>query len=109
MIPPNSNTTTSPDQKRSAEELEDPSSDEEKPDVSVYSPSPPPAARGKGKAKRSNGSRSPKKAKTTQANGEWSSEARSTIIKYIFDRGMEGLNYGELSAIVGLLDQSSDS
>lgn len=90
-----------PAQKRYADELDEMSSDEEKPDVSsAYDPTPSPPARGKGKAKLSNSGHSPKKAKTTQTNGAWTSKARTTIVKYIFDRGTEGLNYAELSAVV---------
>lgn len=101
MTPSEITASTSLAQKRSAHEMDVSSSDEEKPDISSpYSPSPSPPARSKGKAKAANGSRIPKKAKTAQANGQWSSEARSTIVKYIFDRATEGLNYGELSAIV---------
>lgn len=77
------------------------SSDEEKPVISPpYSPSPPPPAKGKRKAPAKSGSSSTKKAKGAQANGSWSPEIRATIMKYIFDRGMDGLNYAELSAIV---------
>ncbi|EKD00374.1 hypothetical protein A1Q2_05343 [Trichosporon asahii var. asahii CBS 8904] len=106
MSPSDTKASAFPDQKRSADEMDNTSSDEEKPDVSSYDPSPSPPARGKGKAKRSNNTRSPKKAKTTEANGHWSADARGTIVKYIFDRGTNGLNYAELSALVRRLPLS---
>lgn len=96
---------TSPkNQTSSSQEL---SSDEEKPSVSPsYSPSPPPRTKAKRKAPAKSGASPTKKSKGAQANGSWSPEVRTTIMKYIFDRGMDGLNYSELSAIVGNLHGS---
>lgn len=98
--------TSSHTVKRSASEMDELSSDEEKPDVSSEyeaSPSPSPKRKGKRNGKTANGSRSTKKSKTNEPVGEWSPQLRHTLMELIFDRGTEGLNYGELSAKVSSL------